>query len=82
MYEVSNKPFPFWGSETTSKTGRDPLAVQNSSVVIYDNMVKGVTNMTMRTLANNMAWLLKKIHANGQPDYPEREDLKPMNFIR
>ena len=37
---------------------------------------------TMRTMANNMAWLLKKIHANGQPDYPEREEWQPMHFIR
>ena len=37
---------------------------------------------TMRTLAQNMAWLLKKIHADGQPDYPEREPWQPMNFIR
>ena len=37
---------------------------------------------TMRTLANNMAWLLKKIHANGTPDYPEREEWQGMNFIR
>ena len=37
---------------------------------------------TMRTLAENMAWLLKKIHANGQPDYPEHEPWQPMHFIR
>ena len=37
---------------------------------------------TMRTLGNNMAWLLKKIHADGQPDYPEREEWQPMHFIR
>lgn len=37
---------------------------------------------TMRTLANNMAFLLKKIHADGMPQYPEREDWQPMNFIR
>ena len=37
---------------------------------------------TMRTMANNMAWLLKKIHANGTPDYPEREEWQPMHFIR
>ena len=37
---------------------------------------------TMRTLANNMAWLLKKIHANDNPDYPEREEWQGMNFIR
>lgn len=37
---------------------------------------------TMRTLGENMAWLLKKIHANGQPDYPAHEAWQPMNFIR
>lgn len=37
---------------------------------------------TMRTLADNMAWLLKKIHADGNPAYPEREPWQPMNFIR
>ena len=37
---------------------------------------------TMRTLADNMAWLLKKIHAGGNPDYPEREEWQPMHFIR
>ena len=37
---------------------------------------------TMRTLANNMAFLLKKIHADGQPQYPAREGWQMMNFIR
>ena len=37
---------------------------------------------TMRTLADNMAWLLKKIHADGSPGYPEREPWQGMNFIR
>ena len=36
---------------------------------------------TMRTMANNMAWLLKKIHT-GEPNLPEREPWQPMNFIR
>ncbi|MBR5652802.1 MAG: flavodoxin family protein [Prevotella sp.] len=37
---------------------------------------------TMRTLANNMAWLLENIHANGKAA-PQREE-RPvfMNFIR
>ena len=46
--------------------------------VIQDT--EGMQNM--RVLADNMAWLLKKIHANGNPDYPEREDWQCMNFIR
>ena len=37
---------------------------------------------TMRTMAKNMAWLLKKIYADGNPDYPEREPWQPMHFIR
>ncbi len=37
---------------------------------------------TMRTLADNMAFLLKKLHAEGAPQYPEREAWNSMNFIR
>ena len=37
---------------------------------------------TMRTLANNMAWMLKKLHGIPTTDQPEREDWEPMNFIR
>ena len=37
---------------------------------------------TMRTLADNMAWLLKKIHGDGHPNYPEREPWQSTNFIR
>jgi multimeric flavodoxin WrbA len=38
---------------------------------------------TMRTLANNMAWLLKKIHNVPTSALPEREQpWTPMNFIR
>ena len=36
----------------------------------------------MRTLADNMAWLLKKIHAGNNLDYPEREEWQPTHFIR
>lgn len=37
---------------------------------------------TMRTMANNMAWLLKKLHGVETTDAPEREPWSPMNFIR
>jgi len=36
---------------------------------------------TMRTLANNMAWLLKKIHT-GEGEAPEREPWAPFNYVR
>ena len=38
---------------------------------------------TMRTLANNLAWMLRRIHQDGQPNYPKREEKwEGMNFIR
>jgi hypothetical protein len=37
---------------------------------------------TMRTLANNMAWLLKKLHNEPTSSLPEREEYTGMNFIR
>lgn len=37
---------------------------------------------TMRTLANNLAWLLKKIKNVPTTDLPEREPWQPMHFIR
>lgn len=37
---------------------------------------------TMRTLANNMAWILKKLHAGTETDIPKKEPWDKMNFIR
>lgn len=38
---------------------------------------------TMRTMARNMAWMLKKFHGIDTTDVPVREmPWKPMNFIR
>ena len=62
MYEVSEEPFPFWGAQTSTKGGRDPLAVQNSSVIIYTDMVPGITNVTLRVRYNGLfCWLLTLI---------------------
>ena len=62
MYDLNEVPFPFWGAETTTKGGRDPLAVQNSSVVIYSNMITGITNVTARVRYNGFfCWLLTLI---------------------
>ena len=70
-----------------------PFQMMNMPVVTsqYWNIVYGAAPgeasldtegiQTMRTLANNMAWLLKKIHT-GDSDYPERESTNWMNFIR
>jgi multimeric flavodoxin WrbA len=37
---------------------------------------------TMRQLARNMSWMLKKFHADGANDVPVSEQFTPTNFIR
>ncbi|MBO7498001.1 MAG: flavodoxin family protein [Bacteroidaceae bacterium] len=82
------------GATAAFQTLNMPFLMMNMPIVTsqYWNIVYGREEgqamlddegmQTMRTLANNMAWLLKKIHADGQPDYPEREPWAPMHFIR
>ncbi|MBO5613157.1 MAG: flavodoxin family protein [Prevotella sp.] len=82
------------GATAAFQTMNLPFEMMNMPVVTsqYWNIVYGRDAgeatldaegmQTMRTLGNNMAWLLKKIHASGNPDYPEREPWMPMNFIR
>lgn len=82
------------GATAAYQTMNMPFEMMNMPVVTsqYWNIVYGREQgqaaldtegmQTMRTLANNMAWLLKKIHADGGPNYPEREEWQPMHFIR
>ena len=82
------------GATAAYQTLNMPFQMMNMPVVTsqYWNIVYGREEgqaaldtegmQTMRTMANNMAWLLKKIHANSNPDYPEREAWQPLNFIR
>ncbi|MCR4964889.1 MAG: hypothetical protein K6A41_04460 [Bacteroidales bacterium] len=62
MYKSSDDIIPFWGEKISSKNGRDPLAIQNSSVVIYVKMISGITNVTTRVRYNGFyCWLLNLI---------------------
>ena len=82
------------GATAAFQTMYMPFQMMNMPVVTsqYWNIVYGREEgqaaldtegmQTMRTLADNMAWLLKKIHSDGNPDYPEREQWQPMHFIR
>lgn len=82
------------GSTAAFQTLNMPFQMMNMPVVSsqYWNIVYGTSPgeatldkegmQTMRTMANNMAWLLKKIHATDNPDYPQREQGQFMNFIR
>lgn len=82
------------GATAAFQTLNMPFQMMNMPVVSsqYWNIVYGMTPgqaaldtegmQTMRTMANNMAWMLKKIHANKKLDYPEREAPQAMHFIR
>ena len=82
------------GATAAFQTLNMPFQMMNMPVVTsqYWNIVYGREEgqaaldtegmQTMRTLADNMAWLLRKIHADGNPDYPAREPRQPMHFIR
>ena len=71
-----------------------PFQILNMPIVTsqYWNIVYGRSEgeaaldtegmQTMRGIADNMAWLLNKIHSGEGLDYPEREPWNPMNFIR
>ena len=62
MYSVDEITEPFWAEYSSEASGRDPLAIQNSSVVIYTKMVVGITNVTNRIRYNGFyCWLLDAI---------------------
>ena len=68
--------------------------MQNMPIVTsqYWNIVYGRTEgeakldaeglQTMRTMADNMAFLLQRIHADGTPQYPKREPHQATSFIK
>ena len=82
------------GATAAFETMNMPFQMMNMPVVTsqYWNIVYGMAPgestmdaeglQTMRTLADNMAWLLRKIHTGDATDYPTREPWQPMNFIR
>ena len=82
------------GATAAYQTMNMPFEMMNMPVVTsqYWNIVYGREAgqasldtegmQTMRTMADNMAWLLKRIHGDGAPTYPQREPWQPMHFIR
>ena len=81
------------GATAAFQTLNMPFQMTNMPVVTsqYWNIVYGCSEgestqdaeglQTMRTLACNMAWLIKKIHGVETGD-PDREPWQPTNFIR
>lgn len=71
MFEMMNMPIAtsqYWNIAY----GREP-----------GEAAKDVEGMqTMRTLAHNLSWMLKKFHGEPTTDSPETEPWTPMHFIR
>jgi len=64
-YTTEEKIEPFWAEFSSAASGRDPLAIQNSSVVIYTKMVVGITNVTNRIRYNGFfCWIFDTILQN------------------
>lgn len=82
------------GATAAFQTLNMPFQMMNMPVVTsqYWNIVYGREEgqaamdtegmQIMRTLAANMAWLLKKIHAAESVELPEREPWAPFNYVR
>ena len=82
------------GATAVFETLNMPFQMMNMPIVTsqYWNIVYGRAEgeaaldaegmQTMRTLAKNMAWMLKNTHAECANHHPEKEEWQPMNFIR
>jgi hypothetical protein len=65
VYNISESLEPFWAEYVSEASGRDPLAIQNSSVVIYSKLIAGITNVTNRIRYNGFyCWLFDLILKN------------------
>jgi len=68
---------PFWAEYSSEASGRDPLAIQNSSVVIYTKMVVGITNVTNRIRYYGFyCWLFDTILLNISKTNSEKEQVR------
>ncbi len=64
-FTIEERVEPFWAEFSSAASGRDPLAIQNSSVVIYTKMVVGITNVTNRIRYNGFfCWIFDTILQN------------------
>ena len=82
------------GASAVYQTLLMPSEMQNMPIVTsqYWNIVYGRTEgeaaldaeglQTIRTMADNMAFLLQRIHADGAPHYPQREPHQATSFIK
>lgn len=82
------------GATAAFETLQMPLAMMNMPIATsqYWNIAYGREQgeakqdtegmQTMRTLAHNLAWMLRGLRGENAPAVPEREEWQPMHFIR
>lgn len=76
-YTTEEKIEPFWAEFSSAASGRDPLAIQNSSVVIYTKMVVGITNVTNRIRYNGFfCWIFDTILQNIEKKNSLQEQIR------
>jgi len=76
-FTTDEKTEPFWAEFSSSASGRDPLAIQNSSVVIYTKMVVGITNVTNRIRYNGFfCWIFDIILQNTDKKNSLQEQIR------
>lgn len=79
-YNKEEKTEPFWAQFSNESGARDPLAIQNSNVVIYSKLVVGITNVTVRIRYNGFyCWIIDEYLHLYSHKYSREEQIK---FIR
>lgn len=82
MYNTDSFKNPFWAENSGFMTGRDPLGVQNSSIITYGRLLPGMTNLTLRLRYYGLyLWLLSVYHKNNK-ELTESNLKDHYNFIR
>lgn len=72
----------YWAESSGYKGGRDPMGIQNSSVVIYTNLLPGITNVTERVRYYGFhCWVLWQYHMLAKSKENNTSEYQ-VNFIR
>ncbi len=73
---------PFWAEGGSFLGGRDPLGIQNSSIVVYANLLPGMTNLTGRIRYYSFyCWLLAEYH-KSERNSADNSIITQYRFIR
>jgi hypothetical protein len=82
LYSLNTITPTYWVESAGIKGGRDPMGIQNSSVVIYTNLLPGITNVTERVRYYGFhCWVLWQYHLLPKTKENNTSEYQ-VNFIR